>query len=229
MMTRNNSGRSYKLLYLIFAPLAFTLLAAFSDAPLNKGLMVHSLTPNHPDDITVIIDPGHGGDDAGSRTAEITEKDIALSIAKSIQSAGEKMGVKIILTRTADDGVSLEDRLSVVTRTKASMFVSIHVNFNEKNASSSGIEIMVSERNKQFEKSNRIAEKLKAELSLLGALKVNGIKKANYNVLSQNASPAALVELGYLSNKADYNYITNPKNQQAVAEHVMKAIAASLK
>lgn len=114
-------------------------------------------------------------------------------------------------------------------RFKADMFLSIHLNYHPDDASKSGIEIMVSDKNQEFEGSNRIAGKLRSELTLLGALKVNGVTNSNFYVLSRNSIPATLIELGYLSNKADHAFISDAKNQQAVSERIINAVVASVK
>jgi N-acetylmuramoyl-L-alanine amidase len=229
MMTRSKASRSFNLLYLIFVPVVCGLLLAFSNAPLRTDEIVNAFTPDEANDLVLLIDPGHGGSDSGSSSQQANEKDIALSIAKSIQSAGEKRGLKVILTRTGDQGVSLEDRLAMVGNFKADMFLSIHLNYDPGNASNSGIDIMVSDGNQQFAKSSGIAEQLEKELSMLGTMKVNGIIKSSFYVLSRNSIPATLLELGYLSNKADHDYITDSKNQQAISERIVNAVVASMK
>jgi N-acetylmuramoyl-L-alanine amidase len=229
MMTKNKTSRSYKLLYLLFVPVMCGLLAAFSNAPVKTNEIVHALTPTDPNEVVILVDPGHGGQDAGSQAFETTEKDLTLSIARLVQSAGEKRGVKVILTRTGDQATSLEDRLAMVKRFKADMFLSIHLNYHPEDASKSGIDIMVSDKNQKFEESNRIAGKLNNELNLLGTLKVNGITNSNFYVLSRNSIPATLIELGYLSNKADHAYLSDAKNQVAVSEKIINAVVASAK
>jgi N-acetylmuramoyl-L-alanine amidase len=177
----------------------------------------------------ILVDPGHGGHDAGSQAFETTEKDLTLSIARLVQSAGEKRGVKVILTRTGDQAISLEDRLAMGERFKADMFLSIHLNYHPEDASKSGVDIMVSDKSQEFEESNRIAGKLSSELNLLGSLKVHGVTNSNFYVLSRNSIPAMLIELGYLSNEADHAYLSDVKNQLAVSEKIINAVVASAK
>ena len=229
MMTKNKTRKIYRLLYLFFVPLVFGLLAAFSNAPVRTSDIVYVLTPSFTNEPVIVIDPGHGGSDAGSTTNQSNEKDIVLSVAKGIQAAGEKRGLKIILTRTGDRAISLDERLAMVKRFNAQMFLSIHVNYDKANASKSGIDIMVSGKNKEVEKSNRMAEQLQKELNLIGNLKVNGIQNADFYVLSRNSIPATLLELGYLSNNSDHAYLSDDKNLQAVSERIINAVVASMK
>ena len=88
---------------------------------------------------------------------------------------------------------------------------------------------MVSGKNKEVEKSNRMAEQLQKELNLIGNLKVNGIQNADFYVLSRNSIPATLLELGYLSNNSDHAYLSDDKNLQAVSERIINAVVASMK
>ena len=229
MMTKNKTNQGYQLLYLFFIPVVFGLLAAFSDAPVRTSDVVDPLTPSNPNETVILIDPGHGGPDAGSTGDHTNEKDIVLSIAKRIQAEGENRGLKIVLTRTGDQAISLEERLSMVQRYNAQMFLSIHVNYDKSNTSRSGIDIMVSEKNKEIEKSNRIAEQLQKELNLLGKLKVNAIQNADFYILSRNSIPATLIEVGYLSNNSDHAYLTDEQNLQAVSERIINAVVASVK
>ena len=229
MMTRKKTTRNFRLLYLLFLPVSIGLMASFSSGPVKPDMIIHSLDPIDPNDIVIVVDPGHGGQDAGGHANETSEKDVALSIAKDIKKVGEKMGIKVILTRTGDQGVSLEDRLSIANRIKADLFLSIHLNYDPENASNSGIDILVSDKNKEFEKSNRIAEQLQNALSLLGTLKVNPIKNSDFYVLSRSAIPATILELGFLSNKSDHAYITSSKNQQLVSESIINAVVATVK
>lgn len=79
---------------------------------------------------TIVLDPGHGGSDRGARgPSGSTEKDITLAIAKKLKSILEKnLPLQIVLTRTEDINLPLEDRASLANNQKAEMFLSIHTN-----------------------------------------------------------------------------------------------------
>ena len=83
---------------------------------------------------TVVIDPGHGGKDAGApgQTSSTSEKHIVLSIGKML---GEKISkaypdVKVVYTRKTDVFVELNERANIAKRNKADLFISIHCNSN---------------------------------------------------------------------------------------------------
>ena len=81
-------------------------------------------------DLLVVIDPGHGGKDPGAIGAKGTrEKEVTLNIATTLQDLIEnRLGTKVLLTRTNDVFLDLEDRVAFANSKKADVFVSIHVN-----------------------------------------------------------------------------------------------------
>ncbi len=81
---------------------------------------------------TVVIDPGHGGKDAGciSPSGKTMEKNVVLSIATLLADkirAGYP-DVNVIMTRTDDKFVELQGRADIANKAKANLFISIHVN-----------------------------------------------------------------------------------------------------
>lgn len=79
---------------------------------------------------TIVIDPGHGGEDPGtSGQAGTREKDITLDIARRLQRRlNHYAGYDILLTRERDEALPLEARIDFANARKADLFVSIHVN-----------------------------------------------------------------------------------------------------
>jgi N-acetylmuramoyl-L-alanine amidase len=77
-----------------------------------------------------VIDPGHGGDDAGVRSADgVLEKQITLDIARRLKSAIEtRLGLRVLLTRDDDRMVTLDERSALANNSKADLFLSLHVN-----------------------------------------------------------------------------------------------------
>jgi N-acetylmuramoyl-L-alanine amidase len=79
---------------------------------------------------TVVIDPGHGGDDEGARgPAGTKEKDFTLQVARRLKGAIEsRMGLRVIMTRSADEAVPLDRRTALANNNKADVFISLHAN-----------------------------------------------------------------------------------------------------
>ena len=94
---------------------------------------------------TIVIDPGHGGNDPGCISADrkTQEKTIALDIARRLSRKIEASipGVKVVLTRSDDRFVTLSGRADIANDIGADLFISIHVNAQAKGTSASGYSI----------------------------------------------------------------------------------------
>lgn len=79
---------------------------------------------------TIVIDPGHGGDEVGAVGPGGTmEKDVTLAIARKLRaSIQNSLGYQAFLTRERDEPLGLDDRTAVANNYKADLFVSIHCN-----------------------------------------------------------------------------------------------------
>jgi N-acetylmuramoyl-L-alanine amidase len=89
----------------------------------------------------IVIDPGHGGKDNGATSKRgLLEKDVNLKISKRLKKILEsRYGYQVILTRTDDTFIPLEDRGGMANENEADLFVSVHVNA-AKRLSAHGIE-----------------------------------------------------------------------------------------
>ena len=79
---------------------------------------------------TVVIDPGHGGDNNGALGFNgVYEKTIVLELALSLKERLElATDAKVILTRDSDEDVPLERRVSIANDAQADLFISLHCN-----------------------------------------------------------------------------------------------------
>jgi N-acetylmuramoyl-L-alanine amidase len=93
-------------------------------------LDINPPTKAHYKITTIVIDPGHGGKDPGAIGRGGTrEKDVVLAIAKELKSLlSERLGVRVVLTRTGDYFVPLRERTARANNEKANLFISIHAN-----------------------------------------------------------------------------------------------------
>ncbi|MCU0422843.1 MAG: N-acetylmuramoyl-L-alanine amidase [Bacteroidia bacterium] len=84
--------------------------------------------------LTVAIDAGHGGHDAGCSYGGAKEKDVTLAIALKLGKAIEKImpDVTVIYTRAKDEFIELHERAGIANRKNAHLFISIHCNANKK-------------------------------------------------------------------------------------------------
>jgi N-acetylmuramoyl-L-alanine amidase len=79
---------------------------------------------------SVVIDPGHGGEDVGARgPGDLVEKEFVLRLARRLKGAIEsRIGLRVILTRDGDEDVPLDRRASIANNNKADLFISLHAN-----------------------------------------------------------------------------------------------------
>lgn len=94
---------------------------------------------------TIVIDPGHGGHDAGciSRDKKTYEKNLTLSISKSLRDKILKKypDVKVIMTRDNDRYVALDDRAQIANNNYADLFISVHINAQDGGTNANGYSI----------------------------------------------------------------------------------------
>jgi N-acetylmuramoyl-L-alanine amidase len=107
-------------------------------APAPVALNQDNRQPGH---FLVMIDPGHGGYDPGTQSADgVMEKDLALQIAMRLKAALEAHGIRAELTRSTDVFISLAERTRIANSAGADLFVSVHLN-SSPNPDTTGIEV----------------------------------------------------------------------------------------
>ncbi|MDE6512540.1 MAG: N-acetylmuramoyl-L-alanine amidase, partial [Muribaculaceae bacterium] len=86
------------------------------------------------DQITIVLDPGHGGKDFGAVENGAKEKEINLAVAKKLRAMIEKRlkDVKVVMTRSTDVYLTLQQRADVANDAEGDLFMSIHVNSVDK-------------------------------------------------------------------------------------------------
>lgn len=87
------------------------------------------------DIITIVLDPGHGGKDFGAVENGAKEKDINLSVAKKLRDLIEKQlkdKVEVVMTRSTDVYLTLQERADIANNADGDLFMSIHVNSVDK-------------------------------------------------------------------------------------------------
>jgi N-acetylmuramoyl-L-alanine amidase len=118
---------------------------------------------------TIVIDPGHGGGDPGVRGPDgAVEKQITLDVSRRLKALIEmRLGIRVILTRNDDRGVSLDDRAAVANNSKADLFLSLHVNAAPA-AGVAGAQVFHLRLDREGEEARRAAETQAVSLPVLG-------------------------------------------------------------
>lgn len=194
--------------------------------PHNNTYIDGSITSAGLSGKCVVLDAGHGGNDQGTSSGDILEKDINLAVALKIKPILESYGIKVILTRSSDEYITLEDRAGMANQSGADVFVSIHCNYYEKDAAVAGLECYYcpgQTAGQEYAESIISAAQKESEIAVRNA------KPEDYYVLLNTAMPAVLVEIGYMSNDDECGKLTEDSYQDLIAakiaEGVMKKLA----
>lgn len=93
----------------------------------------------------IVLDPGHGGADTGVTSASgAAEKDLVLVIARELRAhLTNSLGARVVLTRTGDSDVTLDNRTAVANQRRADLFLSLHVSPDSPWASDDGFQTYV--------------------------------------------------------------------------------------
>ena len=194
---------------------------------------------------TVVLDPGHGGGDRGTRGGSTVEKQMTLDVAKRVERDLEAAGVNAVLTRTSDRTLSLEDRVDFADAKKADLFVSIHFN---SGGSADGIETYclppagavstadawsgsrgregASPGNRWDERNIWLAHCVHRSLLRATGTNDRGVRRARFYVLRYAICPAILVEAGFLSNRAEEQRILTGDYRERLAKAISDGIMA---
>ncbi|KGR74979.1 N-acetylmuramoyl-L-alanine amidase [Ureibacillus manganicus] len=153
--------------------------------------------------LTIVLDPGHGGNDQGTAGYRGTiEKDITLITAQLLQTKLQGAGATVYLTRESDMYIDLRKRVSIAHSYSADAFISIHYDATEDKEISGFTTYYYHDFQQKLAQSvnNGIANKV--------PLRDRGAQNGDYLVLRENYQNAILIELGYLSNPAEERVIT---------------------
>ena len=220
---------------------------------------------------TVVIDAGHGGKDYGAigHVLKLKEKDlnldVSLRLASKIRTAYPD--VNVVLTRSTDVFIALQERANIVNRNNADLFICVHTNSAESRKAS-GAEVFIlgtdkMEKNLDVAMRENAVMKLEADYqttyqgfdpnsidsyimfelmqnqymdrSLKFATMVQnefvntlkrgdrGVRQAAFWVLLKSACPSVLVEMGFVSNKEEEQYLGTDKGKREITDAIFTA------
>ncbi|MBR5195834.1 MAG: N-acetylmuramoyl-L-alanine amidase [Akkermansia sp.] len=191
---------------------------------------------------TVVIDPGHGGHDAGAVSSIAKEKDLNLAVARKLRKLLQRQGYRVVMTRDGDYFLTLQQRVDIANRIPDSIFVSIH--HNAGRSAASGIETFTLApqgttspfaRSRRFDElagNNQDSENIALATAVhsrairsSGAID-RGIQRARFSVLCTIRRPAILFEGGFVSNPAECSRMATSSYQNLLADSICKGIMA---
>lgn len=190
---------------------------------------------------TVVIDPGHGGNDEGARSHGLVEKQMTLDVALRVERMLRSLNFPTVLTRRDDHYVSLADRVAVANKIDNSIFLSIHFN-QSRDRSGNGVETFYADQKIPtdldwtwigfFSRSQPPVidngEALAGFIQTSLAIKLNGlnrgIKSRSLYVVRHTRCPAVLVEGGFISNMFEAQLLTNSDYLDRMAAAMVEGI-----
>ena len=99
---------------------------SLTDKP-NKDFSSNKISAIENNDFVVVLDPGHGGRDPGAEAGGYRESSLMLELAEAVkESLIRNTDFKVVLTRTEDKFLSLEDRITIASQSDANLFISLH-------------------------------------------------------------------------------------------------------
>jgi N-acetylmuramoyl-L-alanine amidase len=230
------------------------------------------IKPNGDSRPLIVVDPGHGGIDNGTRAASgEMEKSIVLEFSVLLRDKIEKTGkYRVLMTRTDDTFVALGERVQFARARQAALFISIHADaLRRREGDAQGATVYTLSERASDARAARLAEaenradviagldlsteekdvadilvdlarretktfSMQFAQTVVGTLKnaarlhQHPLKSASFVVLKAPDVPSVLVELGYVSNKADLKSLISAEWRDHTADAIVKAVDAFL-
>lgn len=193
-----------------------SLILSLRHPPKSKGLA----------NVKVLLDPGHGSEhDLGARgPTGLPEKEVTIVVSKLLQEELKKRGATVVMTREGDDDLYPQDRVDVINKTEPTIAISVH--YNALPDSGDAVNTAGIGAFWYHAQSHDLAVFLHHYL-------VDDLKRPDYGIFWDNlaltrptVAPTVLMELGFMINPTEFEWITDPKAQKQLAVSMADAIAA---
>ncbi|MBZ8182676.1 N-acetylmuramoyl-L-alanine amidase [Oscillatoria salina] len=173
--------------------------------------------------IKILLDPGHGGQELGARGPNgYPEKDVNLAVAKLLQEELKRRGATVYMTRESDVNVSLADRVAMIQEVQPAIALSVHYNAlpdsgDAVNTAGVGMfwyhtqahDLAVFLHNYLVEKLNRPSY---------------GVFWNNLALTRPHIAPAVLMELGFMINPVEFEWVSDRQAQRQLANTLAEGI-----
>lgn len=174
--------------------------------------------------ITIVLDPGHGGKESGARgPTGYPEKEINLLISQLLAQKLRQKGATVYLTREDDRELSLQERVDFIAKINPTIALSIH--YNALPDGGDALNTMGVSTFWYHPQAHSLAVFIHNHL-------VNKLQRPDYGIYWNNLAltrpqqvPTILLELGFLINPVEFEWITNPEAQYQLVDSLSEAIA----
>ncbi len=229
-MNKAKQGPNFLLL-----SVALTLAFLFT---LTICLSVLSQTAVDTQNLTVVLDAGHGGIDVGVTGVNtgVKESDVNLAIVKKLQVEFEKAGINVVLTRKTEGGLyglavkgfkkrDMQKRREIVEKTAPAVVLSIHQNAYPR-STRRGAQLFF---RKDSAQGALLADNIQRELNAMPeCVKKSEALAGDYYMLNCTEFTSVICECGFLSSPEDEKLLSSEEYQQKIAYAVYKGVISYL-
>ena len=171
----------------------------------------------------ILLDPGHGGEEAGSKGATgYPEKEINLRISKLLEGELTRLGATVYLTRESDIDLGLKERVATIDEIKPDLALSIHYNALPDSGdaeNTQGISTFW-----YHPQAHDLAVSLQEHLVTTLNRPSYGVFWNNLALTRPHVAPTILLELGFMINPWEFEWITDENEQQKLVNAIAQGI-----
>ena len=219
----------------------FTIIGLFTIGTILGNRLVYVLSENTPISRihTIVIDPGHGGEDGGATSCTgILESRYNLEISLRLRDLLHLLGYQTVMTRETDSSIytsgntisqrkmsDLKERVRIAEMNKQSVYISIHQNFFQEQKYS-GAQVFYGKGPGSKELAGRLQTMLVSTINC-GSHRKEKSGSGIY-ILEKIASPSILVECGFISNPTEEELLSTPDYQKHLGSVISCAVISYL-
>lgn len=175
---------------------------------------------------TVVLDPGHGGNDIGAVTPYVREADVTLIVATKLAAKLRKQGYEVIFTREQNQYLSPQGRVDKGNAAPAAIFVSLHLNSGRSDVKGSQVYTIAPLRKNEASMpghefsqcSMALAMALQSALVEKAETEDGGCRRAFYSPLNSLRCPGVMVEMGYATHPEEGTRLNTEEYQIKLAD-----------
>ncbi|HEY8652993.1 MAG TPA: N-acetylmuramoyl-L-alanine amidase [Dermatophilaceae bacterium] len=181
----------------------------------------HSLTGR-----TVVLDPGHGGDETGTIAHGLTESEVTLDLARRVEGRLGAIGVTVLFTRSATTCPDELERATIANESGADIMLSLHCDSTDQSRASGVATFFYGQE--RFGAWSAVGEHL-ADLIQREVVARTGLADCRSHprawlLLQRTRMPTVRIEAGYLSHEEDAARLADPAFRDTLAEAIVIAL-----
>ncbi|WP_283152920.1 N-acetylmuramoyl-L-alanine amidase [Guptibacillus hwajinpoensis] len=171
--------------------------------------------------LTIVVDAGHGDHDPGASNGKLLEKDINLDVALYLEKKLKSAGANVVMTRRDDSFLELRERSNIANNLNADAFISVHTNAASEAAH--GIETYWYDKYSSAE-SKALAESIQKRLIEVTEASNRGVKNQSFSVIRESRMASVLVEVGFLTNNEEYKLLLTQSYREELADGIYQGV-----